>query len=392
MEFLKYFKEDTREPFMDHPKGIQLCLQELLGRQVEFQLKVDKAHTIPYTVSVDKVGGDFCVLAFQRPLPHELLPGALFVGGFNMDGHAFETRMRFQERAAYLRYRFALPDRVSKVERRHFTRLPFRPREKAHVTLRDGGVPGLGVSGPLLNLGKDGLAMRVDRIIRLDTGLRLPLSASHFPAKKFFSSVRLEELPGVPVLDLRGFAIHATEKSGILMLGLTFQEPAAEAARLLADTLALRTKLLTAKPPAGVPASTPGPGPKGAPAPHPAATPHHVDAPAAWDAPDVLNEGLPEDTGTEAELDPLVLLQRRTLPILVLSPDETRAAEVGAALEARGYRRLQFALQAPPKLGGLVVVDAHPGAEPGPDHALAHGTDWESGAFAFLDQRARALA
>lgn len=392
MDFLKYFNEDAREPSMVDGRGIAQCMQELLNRKVEFKLKVDKAHTVPYTVQVESIGKDTCILAFQRALPPELLKGALFVGGFNMEGNAFETRMQFQERTAYLRYRFSMPERISKMERRAHTRLPFRPREKAHVTLRDGGIPGLGVSGSLLNVSSEGLAMRVDRIIRLDTGLRLSVNSSHFPPKKFFSSVRLEELPGIQVLDLRGITVHATEKSGILMLGLELQSPSADATRQLEDMLRLRTKLLTAKAPSSPGPSAGAPAPKGLPAPAAAAPrPLTVDAPASWDDPDVLNEGIPEDIPEDpGAQDPLLILQRRTLPLLILAPDEERGAQVAALLRERGFRRLAFTLQAATAPAGTVLVDAHPGANAEDGRIPAAEEGWETVGLKALDALAQA--
>lgn len=372
---------------MEHPAGIRDCFQELQNRKIEFKLKVDKAQTVPYTVMVDQLEKEACVLTFQRPLPPELLKGALFVGNFQMEGHNFQAHVKFVDRSAYLRYRFTFPEKVSKMERRKAPRLPFRPREKAFVTLRDGGVPGLGASGPLLNLGSLGLAMRVDRVIRLDTGLRLAISGGHFPPDKYFSAVRLEELPGLPSLDLKGFAVHATEKGGILMLGLLFQEPPSEIARQLEEVLKLRTKLLAAKGPSLGPSDSAPAALRKAPGPAPTA----LEAPASWDAPDVLNEAPPDDSGegTAEDLDPLRLLQRRCLPLLLVAPEPEQSQELAAWLREHGYRRLGFA----PKAGvnvppGTLVLDPLNPAQP--DHLPLPALEaWDRDLLPLLDQRAQ---
>ncbi len=357
MDFLKHFSDDAREPVMVHAGGIRACMQELLNRAMEFKIKVDKAQTVPYTVRVDKLEKETCLLVFQRPLPPELISGALFVGNFQMEGHNFQTRIKYQGREAYLRYRFGIPEQISKLERRKTTRLPFRPREKAYVTLKDGGVPGLGAAGPLLNISQDGLAMRVDRVLRLDNGLRLPISGSHFPAGKVFSNVRLEELPGLASLDLPGFAIHASDRGGILMVGLQFQEPAGDQARQLEEMLKLRAKLLAAKGPsvggaegANVALRKSGEAAKG---------PGVVEVPASWDDPALLQENPPEETGIpQDDGDPLHVLQRRVLPLLVLGPSEEASAPLAAWLRERGYRRLAFAQERPASLApGTLVLD-----------------------------------
>lgn len=347
MEFLKLFSEDAREPFMENQGGIRACVQELVNRGIEFKVKVDKAQTVPYTVQVEAVQSEGILLHFQRPLPPELAKGALFGANFQMEGHNFQCPIKFQGRAAYLRYLFSWPERIYKLERRKSPRLPFRPREKADATLRDGGVPGLGVSGPLLNLSRAGVCLRVDRVIRLDNGFRLGVSAAHLPPGKFFDAIRLTELPGLPQLDLRGFVVHATEKGGVLILGLSFQESASDALRQLDESLKLRTKLLQAKTPltptpalatVAAPPKKAGEGRPGA-LPAPLATP--LEVPASWDSSDVLNEAPPEDDDSaQQDRDPLRLLQRRTLPLALSMPAPGGAEALATWLLSKGFRRL----------------------------------------------------
>jgi hypothetical protein len=250
-------------------------------------------------------------------------------------------------------------------------------------------VPGLGASGPLLNISGMGLAMRVDRVIRLDTGMRLAIGGVHFPTNKYFSAVRVEELPGLPVVDLRAFAIHATEKGGILMLGLAFQEPGADVAKQLDDMLKLRVKLQAAKAPISLPDSTAAaPGARRAGESRTAAM---VETPASWDAPEVLNEAPPEEEAEAASehADPLRALQRRVLPLLVLGATPEASAPLAAWLRGKGYRRLAFAAKTNGQAPGTLVLD--PQAEaPAPDRIPVPSAEaWDRELAPLLEQRAQ---
>lgn len=384
MEFLKLFNEDAREPFMENAGGIRSCMQEIKARDLEFKIKVDKAHTVPYTVQLDQFQPQGMLLAFQRPLPPELARDAVFIANFQMEGHNFQFPFKFQERSAYLRYLFTWPERIMKLERRKALRMPFRPREKADVNLRDGGVPGIGVSGPLLNLSRQGVALRVDRVLRLDNGFRLGVNNSHFPPGKFFDSVRLQELPGLPKLDLKGFVIHATEKGGVLLLGIAFQETEGDAIRQLDDCLKLRTKLQQAKSAIAIPPADPGS--KKAGSPRPAAP----DAPMSWDSPEVLNENPPEETETSSsiDLDPLRVLLRRTLPLVIEAPSPEAAEPLARWLRDRGYLRLsQSAAHTHPAT--VIVLDTNPENTPGKHSLIVPPPEaWERTLIPLLEQRA----
>jgi hypothetical protein len=360
LEFLNLFNADAREPSMEDAKGIRACIQEMKTRDLEFKLKVDKAQTVPYTVQIDQLQADGVLLAFQRPLPPELAKGALFLGNFQMEGQNFQFPTKFQGRTAYLRYLFTWPERILKLERRNAPRLPFRPREKAEAGLRDGGVPGVGVSGPILNLSRQGVAIRVDRVLRLDNGFRLSVNNSHFPPGKFFDLVRLQGLPGLSKVDFRGFVVHATDKGGILMLGLTFQETEGEAIRMVEECLKLRLKLQQAKAPSGAEPATPGSKKAGGSPSVP------KEAPISWDSPEVWNENPPESTEEAASLDqdPLRILLRRTLPLVIEAPSPEAAEPLTRWLRERGYLRLtQSATDSHD--ADTVVLNTRPGVAPG---------------------------
>lgn len=373
LEFLNLFNADAREPFMEDPRGIRACLEQIKLRDLEFKMKVDKAHTVPYTVQIDQLQPEGVLLAFQRPLPPELARDALFLANFQMEGLNFQFPIRFQERKAYLRYLFTIPERIFKLERRKTPRLPFRPREKAEVNLRDDGVPGLGVSGPLLNLSREGVAIRVDRVLRLDNGLRLSVNSGHFPPAKFFGLVRLQGLPGLPQLDLRGFVVHATEKGGVLLLGLNFQHGDGDTGKLLADCLKLREKLLQVKSSGHSEPAGPGAGKAGSkPAPRPAT----LDAPASWDSLEVLTEAPPEEAEA-TDLDPLRQLLRRTLPLVINAPSPEAAEPLLLWLRSHGYWRLSLK-GVGPQPPNAVSLETEPGFTPGTESLAVPPQDaWE---------------
>ena len=384
MEFLNLFNADAREPAMVDSRGIRACLQEMKKRDLEFKVKVDKAQTVPYTVQIEELRADDLVLAFQRPLPPELAKGALFLANFQMEGLNFQFPIKFQGRTGYLRYQFSIPERILKLERRAFPRIPFRPRENSEANLRDDGVPGLGVSGPLLNVSREGVAIRVDRVLRLDNGLRLSVNGSHFPQGKYFGLIRIQGLPGLPQLDMKGFVVHATDKGGILLLGLSFQLMEGDAPKQLEESLKLRAKLLQVK--SSTPAEPASPGTKKTAEPQPARV-ATIDVPASWDSNEVLNEAPPDDLATQDQ-DPLRLLLRRTLPLLI-TPAESEVAEpLTLWLKEHGYRRLCWEGSLPPP-DDTLVLDTRPGFTPGQDALAVPPQDtWDRQLLPLLEQRA----
>jgi len=107
---------------------------------------VEGANTLPYFSTIKSVQWDkgFFILKLVRPLPHELLSGALFHVLCTAGEQRFECFITFQGREGYLQYRFHLPQFLTLSDRRNHKRYPFRPRESAYVILQDAGIPGLG--------------------------------------------------------------------------------------------------------------------------------------------------------------------------------------------------------------------------------------------------------
>ncbi len=209
---------------LEDPLQIRQVMQDLLDQEVEFPIKVAGAQTLPYSARVqvlDQAKG-LLHLKLIRPLPHELLTGAAFEMLFTAGDQRFEAPSTFQGRQDYLLYRFTLPTRMQPCDRRRHKRYPFRPREKAYVVAQDAGVPGYGVSGPLVNLSVGGLAFRVDRVLQLDEHLRVTPGLGFFERGKSLPMLKIRDLPNLPLFEARGIIANAWERDGEIIVNVQF--------------------------------------------------------------------------------------------------------------------------------------------------------------------------
>ncbi len=211
------------EPVED-PALIRKTMQELLQQAAEFPIKVEGAQTLPYTARVQHIDLQTGLLHLKliRALPPELAVDAAFGMVFSAGEQRYEAPCIFKGREGYLLYRFTIPLLIAASDRRRHKRYPFRPREKAYVIAQDGGIPGHGVSGPLVNLCQGGLAFRVDRVMRLDDHMRVTPGLGFFDRGKSFPMLKIRDLPNLPVFDARGVVAYAEERGGEIILGLQF--------------------------------------------------------------------------------------------------------------------------------------------------------------------------
>lgn len=320
---------------VEDPAFISGALQALFETEQEFQIKVEGTSTLPYAsvIKAIRTGEQAMVLKLVRPLPHELLPEAMFQMIFPVGEQRFEAIVSFRGREAYLQYRFDLPASLTYADRRRANRFPFRPRESAYVIAQDGRIPGLGVAGPLVNISMGGLALRVDRVLKLDDGMRVPPSCGLFEREKGFPTVRIQDLPRLPLLEWRGTVAHASYRGTEVILGLDFGELGEEEARKLGDCLEFREKVLR-----GVP-----------------------HAPRAGG--DASGSTLGSETGEVASLeegasemgeplvalasgpggDPLVRMQRRTARGILCMPEGEARDRVLERLNVTGFLRVEIA-------------------------------------------------
>ena len=227
---------------VEDPALILQAMQDLFQQEIEFPIKVEGTHTLPYTARVQHLDPKKGMLHLKliRPLPHELAAGAAFEMVFTIGEQRFEAPTIFHGRQDYLLYRFTIPVRMAPSDRRRHKRYPFRPREKAYVVVQDGGIPGHGVSGPLVNLSLGGLAFRVDRVMRLDDHMRVTPGLVFFERGKAFPMLKIRDLPNLPVFNARGVLANAWEREGEIIVGVQFGELKESELREIQQVLTIR--------------------------------------------------------------------------------------------------------------------------------------------------------
>ena len=324
-------KPGGRDEPIEDPQLLQDSLRLLFEAEVEFSIKVEGTSTLPYASRIQNIEPETheIILKLVRPLPHELLGGAVFDVIFAVDDQRYEALITFVQREGYLQYRFSQPEHLFYADRRRTKRYPFRPRESAYVIASDGGIPGLGVAGPLVNISLGGLCLRVDRVLKLDDGLRIPPNTALFERGNSFPRGRIQDLPKLPLLEVAGWVAHTGERGPEILLGFDFGELAEEQARALGDCLNLREKMFQAR--SGGVASDPGGfthGDAGGRAGGRSLESLVVD-PAAMAHPDLSSE-------------PLRLLRRKTARLVLIAADAALMSRCQHGLWRCGYHHLEI--------------------------------------------------
>ncbi len=313
------------------PGVLLQAIRALAADQTEFPIKVEGTSTLPYASQVAGLEPDrgTFILKLVRPLPHELASGAPFVMVFPCRDQRYEAEIHYLERESYLRYRFGLPKAMWPSDRRRHPRFPFRPREAPYVLAQDSGVPGRVIGGPLLNLSQGGALVRVDRVLTLDSGLRVPVRTALFERGLGFSRIRLQDLPRLPVLEVRGSVAHTYEHGDEVLVGIAFGELGEDEARALRDSLAFRQAVLSAP---GRPRAPEGEA--SALLPPATISGGHALAAATQDAAPLL-PAVPE-----VYEEPRLALARREVRGLLVAEPGPRRDRILALLRALGYARL----------------------------------------------------
>lgn len=322
-------KSGGRDEPVEDPKLLQETLRLLCESEMEFSIKVEGTSTLPYAARLQAIerGQGAIILKLVRPLPHELMGGALFQATFAVEDQRYEALISYLQREAYLQYRFSPPERLFSADRRRAKRYPFRPRESAYVIASDGGVPGLGVAGPLVNIGPGGLCLRVDRVLKLDDGLRIPPGTALFERGTSFPRLRIQDLPRLPLLEVAGWVAHVQEHGSEIRLGFDFGEVDEVQARALGDCLAFRDKLFRTRSP-GTPSDTGG----------------AIREPSMKEQKEAFPTPEPGPVGATGGLssEPLRLLARKTARLMLVGPEDTLLARCQEGLWRCGYHRLEL--------------------------------------------------
>jgi hypothetical protein len=258
-----------------------------------------------------------------------MLAGALFQITFAVENQRFEGIISLLGRDGYLQYGFQLPPSLFQADRRHHPRFPFRPRENAYVIAQDATVPGVGVAGPLVNISLDGMAMRLDRALRMDDGVRIPVSSALFERGKAVSRFRVQDLPLLHLLEGRGISAHVSERGSELILGMSFIGMSLEEETALGRCLDFRGKMYRGGQPPRDEAGTGSP------------RPGRVRPAGQDDEPNP--ESTPEPTAPQAPMEVTVLLrlQRRVARVVLVMAEGPVRQGIQAQLRRSGYHRLE---------------------------------------------------
>jgi hypothetical protein len=308
---------------IEDPAQIRQAMQALHQSEAEFPIKVEGTHTLPYTAHVLRIDEKKGLLYLKliRPLPHELLTGAIFEMLFAVGDQRLEGIITFLGREAYLLYKFTLPSRMAQTDRRAHKRYPFRPREKAYVLGQDAGLPGHGLAGPLVNLSLGGLAFRVDRVMRLGDNLRVTPGVGFFERGKTLPILKVRDLPKHPLLELHGLVANAWERETEIVVGVQFYDLKDAELKMLQEVLLIREQMQKSSSPLAPGAAAHGARAK--------AAPEELRGPATAVNP----------AGTRSP-DALTRLGRRSTGIVLAMPEGAARDELSAALEGEGYFRL----------------------------------------------------
>ena len=298
---------------------------ELHHDEIEFPVKVEGALTLPYTSHIEKMDLDKGILYLKliRPLPHEMAVGAPFQMLFATGEQRFEAPITFLGRESYLLYRYSIPVFMTQSDRRQYKRYSFRPREPAYVLAQDGGLPGHGLAGPLVNLSLGGLAFRVDRVMRLDDHMRIMPGLGFFDKGKVLPMLKIRDLPRLPMFEARGVVANAYERDGEIVVGVKFAELGEAELRQLQNVLVTREGMPRSTGTATVTAAT--------------VKAARVKAPA----PAALGPGQRLDPSGSLAPEAMTLLARRcTRVVLAMRPGPDRIS-LQESLAAAGYLRLE---------------------------------------------------
>jgi len=334
MSLFKTRGEEKPEENVSDPKILKEMLQLLLDSETEFFIKVDGTATLPYasTVVDREFDKKLFTIKLMRPLPHEMLEGAPFQMLFAIGSQRYEAIIAFRGREAYLRYRFSLPSELIRADRRDERRFAFRPREMAYVIASDGGIPGIGVAGPVVNISVGGMAMRVDRMLKLDSGMRIPPSTARFERGMSFPRIRIQDLPNLPLLEVNGQVSHAMEHGSEIVVGFSFRELEEGQLKQLSHCLDYRELMMKTS------SFTRADIPK--------IDHEKVDPDIVEPAPPVMEkEEAPtarrQRWSSEPSSDPLLRLKRKTTLLRLLAGGSETATRFQETLWNHGYHRLE---------------------------------------------------
>ena len=183
------------------------------------------------------------------------------------------------------------------------------------------------MAGPLVNISMGGLCLRVDRVLKLDDGVRIPVNTALFGWGSSFPRIRIQDLPRAPLVEMSGRVAHASERGSEVLLGFDFGELASDTARILSDSLAFREKLMQTR--GGSVSDLPG---------------GRTDTGSHKRPGENTPEALPAEPGSGAgpsSADPLRILRRKTASLWLIGGASPLMARCREWLWQGGYHRIE---------------------------------------------------
>ncbi len=328
-----------REPTMRDKEQVLAWLEELARLRTALALRLKEEDPHGSTVKVELVSeekGTF-TLSFLHQPPGTWKEGQAVHLTFPLDGQRFRTVVKYRGLGGYLQREFSLPEAMYHAERRGLMRTRFTAREKAMVAVLENLFDGIGLSGPILNLGIGGLAFRVDRAMDIRQDRRLTIRGDLVSAGKAMGLIRISELPHIPTLECGATIMHFGARDEGVVAGLRFDGLGSLESQYLAKLLSQRIPLFGK----GFPRKRR----RGELSQEPDAEPEDIPAFEEPVPPDPVEEALSDKELLEIKVamkmpDRLTTLRKRTRQLLIVHPEELDRAILMSTLQVDGYRAI----------------------------------------------------
>lgn len=169
---------------------------------------------------IQNIGEDRMAIQASGILPVER--GDRFFVLLCMDSCRFRVKLRAIETRNGLLH-VDLPIEIEIAERRRRPRARLNVKEGATATCLTGLFEGIGITGPIENIGEGGLRMRVEKAMEVKSERRLHSSMALIPMGTPFMLIKLSKLPKAPNLEVDGRVVGVQMDGNVLYLNIAFQ-------------------------------------------------------------------------------------------------------------------------------------------------------------------------
>ncbi|MCE1203207.1 MAG: response regulator [Holophagaceae bacterium] len=215
-----------REPVQTDVQQILAYLEELqrLRTLTHLQLRSDPPMCLGTRIELVNDQDLTFSLSFPHQVPR-LKPGEVVEFHFPLAGMRFQADITYFGRGRYMESVFRLPRAVHFADRRGSRRTRIGSRENATVAIFESLFEGVAASGRLLNLSTEGLCMRMERALLVQSGKRIASSPSLFPDGQKLQIVRIMNLPHLPTIECSGVVRSCTSsQDGPVRVGIHLED------------------------------------------------------------------------------------------------------------------------------------------------------------------------